>query len=26
LRQVVVELAKHFEHIEGQVIELQRHS
>ena len=26
LRQVVVELANHFEHVEGQVIELQWHS
>ena len=26
LRQVVVELANHFEHVEGQVVELQRHS
>ena len=25
LRQVVVELANHFEHVEGQVVELQRH-
>ena len=23
---VVVELANHFEHVEGQVVELQRHS
>ena len=26
LRQVVVELANHFEHVEGQVVELQWHS
>ena len=26
LRQVVVELANRFEHVEGQVVELQRHS